>query len=142
MHFNQSHLGTEDKLLKQSMRTSENLTAVLAWAVQGAVEWYKLGKAGLQETKTSRSIKSTHRAELDDVQAWIDDYCTKQEGYFCSNATLYRSYENWCRSNGHTPKLAKRFGQTLKRKGFVDGRQHVDRQLTRGYVGLAVNSPT
>ncbi len=142
IHFQQSHLGKENKLLKQSMRSPENLAAVLAWAVQGAMEWYALGSAGLQETKVSHSLKSEHRAELDDVQAWIDDYCTKHAGIFCSNSSLYRSYENWCKSNGHTPKLAKRFGQTLKRKGFADGRQRVDGQLTRGYLGLTVNIPT
>lgn len=139
VHFGQTHLGAEDKLLKQSMRTPENLAAVLAWAVQGAMEWYKLGKTGLQETKTSQSIKSEHRAELDDVQSWIEDYCTKQDGSFCSNSSLYRSYENWCKSNGYTQKLAKRFGQTLKRKGFADVRRSVDGRQTRGYIGLSVN---
>ena len=139
VHFGQSHLGTEDKLLKQSMRTPENLASVLAWAVQGAMEWYKLGKAGLQETKISQSIKSAHRAELDDVQAWIEDYCTKQDGGFASVETLHRTYKNWSESNAHTPKQERRFSQTLKRKRFVDTKHYVNGRQVRGYSGLSVN---
>jgi len=88
------------------------------------------------------AFKSAHRAELDDVQAWIEDYCTKQDGGFASVETLHRSYKNWCESNGHTPKQARRFGQTLKRKGFVDTKQYVNSRQVRGYSGLSVNIST
>ena len=116
VHFPESHLGKEDKLLKDTMRTPAILEGILAWAVQGAINWYQLGGAGLPELESSAKIKSSQRAELDQVQAWIDECC--KPGEFTGTSALYSSYQNWCKDNGVTAKRQKGLTSSLQRKGY------------------------
>ena len=75
VEFKHSYLGREDKGLKQRMKSPEILRGVLAWAVAGAVEWFKFGKECLPEPEASARVKSAHRAELDNVGAWLEECC-------------------------------------------------------------------
>lgn len=135
--FPYSHLGTEDKTLKHEMRSAAVLEGALAWAVAGAQKWYALGKAGLPELATSATAKNEHRAELDNVQAWIEESC-EQTDVFCSSATLYQSYEDWCKHRGIEPKKQKGFSQALIRKGFNFKFAKIEGRVIRGFMGLRV----
>lgn len=75
IEFPHSHLGNEDKSLKQRMHSTGNLEAVLAWAIRGAMEWYKLGDKGLPELPSNAAIKQAQRNDLDSVQMWLDECC-------------------------------------------------------------------
>lgn len=139
IEFPSSHLGAEDKLLKEKMRSPAVLTGVLAWAVAGAAKWYELGSAGLPELASSSSLKQQHREQLDAVGMWIDECCLQgQADTFTAGHELYSSYKLWCESNGQTPKQMKAFSQALKRKGLQDGRQWVSGKLKRGFLGVGL----
>jgi putative DNA primase/helicase len=138
IEFPNSHLGTEDKSLKHSLLGDAALQGVLAWAVEGAMQWYKLGKNGLPELDSSRTTKEKQRGELDNVQAWIDEYCTVKPGEFIIGDLLYTSYETWCRNNGVEPKRRTGFTQTLGRKGFTSTSRKPDGKTYRGYLGLTL----
>ena len=75
VEFNQSYLGKEDKGLKERMKSPAVLRGVLAWAVAGALQWFTLGECGLPELESSARLKATHRAELDNVGAWLEECC-------------------------------------------------------------------
>lgn len=135
VEFLHSHLGNEDKSLKHDMRSPEILTGVLAWAIQGAIRWYKLGKTGLPETETSVQAKTVQRAELDNVQAWLDETCALSD-VFCAYSALYNSYESWCKDRGVEPKKQKGFSQSLIHKGFINKSARLDTKAVRGFMGL------
>lgn len=135
--FPYSHLGSEDKTLKHGMRSTVVLEGALTWAVEGAKLWYSLGKAGLPELATSARAKDEHRSELDNVQAWIEEHC-EQSDTFCSNATLYQSYEDWCKYRGVEPKKQKGFSQALIRKGYTNKIAKNEGKMIRGFMGLRV----
>lgn len=137
IEFPHSHLGIEDKTLKARMRSTDMLEGVLAWAVQGAMRWYALGKVGLPELTGSAVAKSEHRSELDNVQAWFDECCEPVEG-FTSYSVLYQSYEEWCKHRGVEPKKQKGFSQSLIRKGYVNKLAKIDGRMIRGFTGLRV----
>ena len=132
--FPDSHLGREDKLLKDAMRTPAMLEGILAWAVQGAINWYKLGGAGLPELESSAKLKSTQRANLDNVQSWIDECC--KVGEYAGSAVLFTSYQNWCKENGVTAKRQKGLTQALERKGFVASRIRLEGKQIRIIQGI------
>ena len=136
VEFKHSYLGKEDKGLKQRMKSPKILSGVLAWAVAGAVEWFKFGKQGLPEPETSTNIKAKHRAALDNVQAWLDECCKR--GEFTGSSDLYSSYQNWCKDNGVTAKYQKGFTQALDRKGFATGRERIEAKQVRVIKGIEI----
>jgi putative DNA primase/helicase len=137
IEFPHSHLGTEDKALKHEMKSVSVLEGALVWAVDGARQWYALGRAGLPELACSAKEKGEHRAELDNVQAWIEENC-EQSPVFASNATLYQSYEDWCKYRGIEPKKQKGFSQALNRKGYTAKIAKMEGKMVRGFDGLRV----
>jgi putative DNA primase/helicase len=134
IEFPNSHLGDENKGLKEAMRSRDVQEGIMAWAIQGAVRWYSLGIKGLPEPGKSHQIKSLHRAELDNVQAWIDAKCYTHEGTFTPNSVLYQNYEQWCKANGVEPKKQKGFSQALVRKGYMSDREGGE----RGFRGIGI----
>lgn len=138
--FPNSNLGDENKDLKEYMRSPEVLEGVLAWAVEGAIEWYRLGSKGLPELESGKKIKSEHRSELDNVQAWIEECCSESSGSFTSLALLQTSYETWCDIHGVEAKRKKGFSQSLTAKGYKAKRTTLaDRKTVRGFEGLTLS---
>lgn len=139
VRFPNSYLGSEDKSLKQNMRTPEVMRGVLAWAILGAIRWYQLGNAGLPEMETSAKEKQDHREALDNVQNWISECAELTENGFTANADLYLSYERWCKNNGVEPKKQKGLSQSLLRKGLKDDRKTTtERKTLRGFRGITL----
>lgn len=138
IEFPNSKLGKEDKTLKHHMRSAEVLQGVLAWAVQGAVRWYKLGSAGLPELDSAAQLKQAQREALDNVAAWVEERCELGAHYFTPSAELYTSYAGWCTANGVTPKQQRGLADALQRKGYKNVRARISGKLTRGFYGLKV----
>ena len=139
IEFPHSHLGQEDKMLKQSMLSPEVLKGVLAWAIEGAQKWYALGAGGLPELPSSQALKHQQRAEIDAVGMWFEECCMQSRSdSFTPGHELYSSYKLWCESNGQTPKQMRGLTQALKRKGLADARQYVDGKLKRGFTGVKI----
>jgi len=147
VEFPNSHLGKEDKSLKERMRSQGMLEGVLAWAVAGAIRWYQLGSKGLPELPTSSSVKHKQRAELDHVQQWLDERCDLSDSqYFAPNKDIRSSYETWCQENGVSEKKSKGLTQSLIKKKFNnnDGKvyRYVDvfsaSKISRGFFGIKI----
>lgn len=99
IEFPNSRIGQEDKTLKQRMKSTENLEGILAWAVQGAIEWYRLDQ-GLKTPDSIMQNVLSRRSELDHVTQWMDSCCASDPVGWVTNSALYYSYTEWCRSNG------------------------------------------
>ncbi|HXH31591.1 MAG TPA: phage/plasmid primase, P4 family [Bacteriovoracaceae bacterium] len=139
IEFPDSHLGKEDKRLKSRMKSPAVLEGVLAWIIEGARRWYALGEAGLSELESSKRIKDAHRGTLDNVQAWLDEFCVADPSKFGANSALYLSYENFCKDNGIEPKKQKGFSQSLIRKGFQVDSVKKDGKTLRGFIGISTS---
>lgn len=138
VHFPHSHLGSEDKGFKERMRSPAVLRGALAWAVQGAKQWYQLGDKGLEEPQKYKDLKDEHRADLDHVSVWIEECCNIAAGHFEPSSELYTSYNNWCKANGVSPKQQKAFSQALKHKGYTDKLVKHQGKPKRGFYGLQI----
>lgn len=138
VEFPNSQLGNEDKSLKHKFKTEEMLRGILAWAVAGAIEWYKLGQKGLPEIEQSRTVKDTQRSDLDHTQSFIDECCVIGAATFIACDRLFPVYETWCQRNGVEPKKQKGLTQSLKKKGFIDSRSRINSVLKRGIMGIGL----
>lgn len=136
--FPHSHLGKEDKTLKQAMLEPANLEGLLAWAVEGALKWFDLGAAGLPEPETLLTLKDTQRRAGDTLTLWLEECATATVGGFTSSKALYKNYEEWCKDNGVEPKRHKGFAQALERRGYTSTRDYVAGKQVRGYKGLGL----
>jgi len=139
VEFPCSHLGREDKSLKERMRSPSMLEGVLAWAVRGAVQWYAMGSAGLPEPESCARLKRQQRGELDHVGAWIDECCQLDSQCFTAGSALYGSYAAWCRDNGVEPKKQKAFAAALQNRDHRPDRQRVAGRQCRGFHGLRLS---
>ncbi len=121
--FPHSFLGQEDRTLKERLKRPENLRGVLAWAVEGAKQWYASG--GLQVPAVLQSALETVRAEQDTVQQWLDLCTERVDGGFEAHKTLYGLYKDWCKDNGETPCGGTEFGRVLTTKGYTPDRGYL-----------------
>ena len=138
IEFPNSHLGAEDKQLKERLRTPAVLEGVLAWAVQGAMRWYALGSKGLSEPAGSVALKDRQRETLDAVGMWLEECATLGEHHFSAGGELYKSYDAWCKDNGVTAKQQRGLTEALKRKGYRYDRVRQGEKVVRGFYGLKV----
>ena len=124
IEFPNSFAGHEDKNLKTRMKEQESLRAVLAWAVVGAVKWYA-SPTGLITPARVEDVTRRQRADLDYVQAWLDECCVfdPTRSHWVANDALYLSYKEWCRENGVEPKQMRGVSLSLRAKGFDTGVQ-------------------
>lgn len=139
IEFPTSFADREDTSLKLRMKHPDNLRAVLAWSVEGAIKWFSLGNHGLGP-KTPAAVTATtrqHRSDLDYVQAWLDECCEVDPAHWSSNEDVYRCYRLWCTDNGVEAKKIRAFILSLKAKGFIvaDVRR-INSVTKRGVVGL------
>lgn len=108
-----------DKELPQKLR--KELPQILAWAVEGAQEWYK---HGLQTPDIVANATAEYRSEMDLVASFVDqcleiDY-NSNERVLASD--MFAAYISWARANNEYEMTSKRFGMELTKKVPSKGR--------------------
>jgi len=141
IEFPNSFLGNEDKMKKERLKSPEVLEAILYWAVQGAIKWYKLGATGLTTPKAVAETTQKQREELDYIQQWLEEVCKDDKQYWTPNEEIVASYLEWCKSNNiQYPKGPKALSQSLKAKGYeVAVIRKIEGKTKRGVEGLRIS---
>jgi putative DNA primase/helicase len=136
IEFPHSFAGQEDTGLKDRLSQPENLRAVLAWAVEGARQWYAAGRLTTPGSVATSTQKQ--RDALDYVAQWLDECCTLSPAAWTSTEALYSSYENWCNRNGVIAKKQKGLTDALSRKGFAFDRKRDGARQFRVTLGVSL----
>jgi putative DNA primase/helicase len=117
----------QDRSLPAKLRAE--LPGVLAWIVQGCIEWQRIG---LQPPDEVRRATGRYRAEMDVLAAFIDEECIVVDQASATAKALYGAYKAWCEENGERPESQRRFGGRLKERGFENGK--ITAGPYKGYV--------
>jgi putative DNA primase/helicase len=129
----------QDPKLPEKLRSE--LSGVLAWMVEGCLEWQE---HGLGEPESVRKATDQYRAEMDTLAAFIEDRCVVREGIVAPATPLYKQYQMWCDDAGEKPETQKMFGMRLRERGFVSDKikrgPHKDRKGWFG-IGLRADHP-
>jgi putative DNA primase/helicase len=121
-----------DERVKLALRTDPGVqSAILAWAVQGCLEWQE---RGLAVPEVVRDYTAAYRAENDLLRDWLADCCELASDAWTSTADLRKSYDEWCTTNGEKPLSAQRLGKLLAAKGLGEERP----KGVRGRSGIRV----
>jgi putative DNA primase/helicase len=108
-----------DRSLKQRLTSDPVIqTAILAWAVDGALVWRE---AGLDVPAKVKAYTEEYRQENDPLQDFLDECCLLQLEASVTRKGLRKAYERWAWTN-HRPQLtARRFADLLKTRGVIAG---------------------
>lgn len=119
-----------DTKLQEELRRAE-MPAILAWAVEGAVRWYKdgLGVPAVVSAATERYFE-----DEDVIGRWMEECCTG-----AGESTSSELYESWCRwaqREGESSRTVTWFGRQLRSRG-------VNKEKRNGlvvYSGVSIGS--
>jgi putative DNA primase/helicase len=114
------------------------LAGVLAWMVEGCLEWQE---HGLGEPKAVRDATDQYRNEMDTLAAFIEDRCVVRKDAVAPATPLYKQYQFWSDDAGEKPETQKMFGMRLRERGFVSDKikrgPHKDR---KGWFGIGLRA--
>ena len=126
-----------DKTLKERLKRPENLVGILAWAVEGAIQWYA-SPTGLPVPPCWHQALQEVRLEQDIVQQWIDDRTVDDAG-MTDSSVLYEDYKAWCHEHSYVARKQKGFGTALRSKGYTNGRFYTTTtKQVHGWAGLTL----
>ena len=119
-----------DKQLSRKLRGE--LPGILAWAIQGCVDWQRhgLGSCGAIE-----HAGAVYRQREDRLALFLDDCCEIDAGARVESGALRDAYHAWEQSRGSTPMVD--FDRRLSRRGFSTGRTN----SARHREGLRLSTP-
>jgi putative DNA primase/helicase len=104
--------------------------AILAWAVQGCLEWQA---HGLQVPEIVRQRTQEYRDDMDHIGAFFDETFEVGPGYWTAFATIMQHYRAWSdEHHDRYPLGPKRMAEELRGRGFEPSKRHG----VRGWQGL------
>jgi len=106
-----------DPRLPEKLR--DELPGILAWAVRGAIEWYK---NGLMTPSAVMRATDKYRDEQDALGEWIDEACIEHVDARVNTKAFYNAYIAYCDAAGERPIKKKDFNDRVVKKGFIRGK--------------------
>jgi P4 family phage/plasmid primase-like protien len=127
-------LVTFDPKLKIRMRQDpEFLKAVLAWCVEGCIEWYK---DGLLVPESVTAATKGLFAHNDFLSEFLDDMCVKDPEEKVSVRGLWDAYFSWCREQGEEPAQGRTFNRMMEERGYERKGARIDKVSMKSWVGI------
>lgn len=136
--FPKSHVGKEDRKLRDGWQEPKSQEAILSWMVAGAGRWLDREGAGLPALPSSLQYKADRRKELDSVAKWLEERTVANSDVVTLSALVYQDYVSWCKDNGHAPKFSNSFGLAMKERSFESQVKWIAGGSKRVYVGIGL----
>jgi len=106
----------QDHKLPAKLRAE--LPGILAWAVQGCLDWQRDGLGTPAEVKAATEA---YRAEMDVIAEFLAESCVMTPKAEATKTALYEAYQTWCESSGERSLSKIAFGRRLKERGIAEG---------------------
>jgi putative DNA primase/helicase len=105
-----------DKRLDEQLRAE--LTGILAWAVQGCLEWQRLDD--LREPEAVIVATTAYHGEMDTLGRFLDECCltTTPDLAKVKATALTSAYHTWCKHANEHPLTGRAFIETLEERGY------------------------
>lgn len=128
----------DDKQIEKKMEAKllEDEEAILAWAVAGAVKWYR---HGFPACKCVDDAINNYRETADVVKTFLskeEEVITIDAKSRISVGELYETYQNWTVENGEQCLAKNQFSTAIEAKGFEKTRDG----SCRYFKGLTLKS--
>jgi putative DNA primase/helicase len=130
---------TKDPRVKATL-TNPQLggSAVLAWMVQGCLDWQRDGLAIPGEV---RAATQAYKQDMDPLQDFLEEICLAHEDLFVPSKTLFTVYTTWCRENNfHAHLTQKMLSDRITKKGFFNATNRYQGRVERGFFGIGLRA--
>ena len=122
-----------DPELKLALRNDpRELSAILTWAVKGALDWQN---GGLRPPECVRDYTSAYRNDQDPLREWLEDCATLDNDAVTTRTELRGAYETWCQRTGTDALRPAELGNALRGHGVTQG---PTRRGVRTWKGIAI----
>jgi putative DNA primase/helicase len=106
---------------------------ILAWAVEGCLEWRQ---DGLEVPTIVKAATARYRTSQDHLGRFLEECCIVEDDAYVAARAMRDAYEAWCQAQGERPWSAKAVGQELTDRGF-DTTQ-IGHRRTRSWLGIGL----
>lgn len=136
-NFDKDPTATKDP--DRSKKLKAEYPGILAWCVQGALEYQKLG---LNPPEEVRKAVDEYRQDMDLLKDWMDDCCELDSRHAESTAKLWASWQAYARDKGGFSCISssQAFSRKLSAKDFLTPVRHVGEERGRGFIGIKVKT--
>lgn len=111
--------------------------AILNWMMEGAIKWQK---NGLTPPPKIAEASGEYRNDMDVLEHFIADECTRVEGGSAAAGRLYDVYKKWADDTGEYKMNKNTFGKKMKekfeRKRISSGNVYLGLVINENYPGL------
>lgn len=101
---------------------SEHNRAILAWLVQGCVDWQQSGSLG--EPEVVKQAVAQYRDQEDILHDFLMERCLLKKSENIDQSELYKAYKVWCEDNDTYVISKPNFYNRIREKGVIAGRRH------------------
>ena len=112
----------------------EERDGILAWAIQGLLQWQELG--GLYPPEIVTTATKEYLEAKDSIGRWLEDMCELDINAFTSSLALYSSWKVWADEYGEYVGKQRGLSDQLTAKGFKAMRE----KKVRGFRGLRLKT--
>lgn len=120
-----------DKRLEYKLKAE--YTGILNWIVQGAIMWQQ---EGLEDPEAVRQVIENYRAEMDPLDAFLEECCTTGQNYSIKAREMYDAYHEWAKESEEYKMSMTKFGREMSKKLL-----RVKKRDGWCYVGLKLKEP-
>lgn len=120
-----------DKKLEYKLKAE--YTGILNWIVQGAIMWQQ---EGLEDPEAVRQVIETYRAEMDPLDAFLEECCTTGQNYSIKARDMYDAYHEWAKESEEYKMSLNKFGREMSKKLL-----RVKKRNGWYYIGLKLKEP-
>ena len=120
-----------DKKLEYKLKAE--YTGILNWIIQGAIMWQQ---EGLEDPEAVTKVIETYRAEMDPLDAFLEECCTTGQNYSIKAREMYDAYHEWAKESEEYKMSMTKFGREMSKKLL-----RVKRRDGWYYVGLKLKEP-
>lgn len=120
-----------DKKLEYKLKAE--YTGILNWIVQGAIMWQQ---EGLEDPEAVTHVIEAYRAEMDPLDAFLEERCTTGQNYSIKAREMYDAYHEWAKESEEYKMSLNKFGREMSKKLL-----RVKRRDGWYYVGLKLKEP-
>ncbi len=122
----------QDPNLRQRL-VEEHTPAIVAWLVEGAVEW---SRSGIGEAEAVNGATHEYRASQDVLGAWLDEFTERVDKARTKVGDLFDAWREWCSESAEAPGRRQDFVPALQARG-VEVRKAGNNRLA---IGVSLRS--
>lgn len=134
VHFDASR---RDPYLKDKLQTSESLSGILNWCIDGL---HNLNKYGFAVPKAVADATAEYRRKEDKLQQFLEEKTEEGEGFEVVLTLLYSAFSDWCCASGLAPVGMPKFRELLEERQIMLKRKRpTDKTIGKNPLWMALN---